>query len=348
MKNSIFRGILTGGGLLLGLWLIFRWLLPLTGPFLLGGLVALLAQPVVRALGRVGLPHKAASPVGVGLTLVFLACLGGLLLQGAVKGLGAVSQGLPDLQRLVGEGMGTLKTFLSQLAAQSPGGVRQVLTRTVDATFSRGQSFLDQAAAWLSGAVGAILGAVPGGTIWAAAALLSAFMLSDRWPGWRKRLLESPFYAHTLRPALGRLRQVAGGYILAQLKLMGITYLIVAAGFAALKIPNGMLIALAVAAVDALPVFGTGTVLLPWALISALQGAWITAGGLLVIYLAALLTRTFLEPRMVARHLGLDPFWTLVSFYVGFRLWGIGGMVLLPFGATCVKALTGEKPTGIS
>ena len=71
-----------------------------------------------------------------------------------------------------------------------------------------------------------------------------------------------------------------------------------------------------------------------------LQGQTWKGLGLLGIYVVALLSRTVLEPRLVGRHLGLDPLLTLAFLYVGYRLWGIFGMILAPMLAAAAKSLT--------
>ena len=88
---------------------------------------------------------------------------------------------------------------------------------------------------------------------------------------------------------------------------------VVAAGFLVLRVPYGFLWAVAVALVDAFPILGTGAVLVPWSLISFLRGDHVRAFALLGIYGAATLIRTVLEPRLVGRHLGLDPLVTLMA-----------------------------------
>ena len=93
-----------------------------------------------------------------------------------------------------------------------------------------------------------------------------------------------------------------------------------------------------VALVDAVPVLGTGTVLLPWALFSLLQRQHLRSIGLLLTYAAAFLTRTILEPKLVGRHIGLDPLLTLIFLYLGYRFWGIFGMLLAPMLAAAAKA----------
>jgi len=95
-----------------------------------------------------------------------------------------------------------------------------------------------------------------------------------------------------------------------------------------------------VAAVDAIPLLGTGTVLLPWALTRLLQGEALIAAGMVGIYLVAVITRTVLEPRFYGRHLGLDPLVMLLFLYFGYRLWGFLGIVISPLLAAATKALT--------
>ena len=109
-------------------------------------------------------------------------------------------------------------------------------------------------------------------------------------------------------------------------------------GVLLLRIPYAPLWAGAVAVVDAVPLLGTGIVLLPWALICLLRRQHLLSVGLLLTYCAAFVTRTVLEPRLVGRHLGLDPLVTLLCLYLGYRFWGIGGMLLAPMLAAAVMA----------
>lgn len=91
--------------------------------------------------------------------------------------------------------------------------------------------------------------------------------------------------------------------------------------------------------------FGHGTILVPWSLICLVQHDTARAIGLLGIYAAASLTRSMLEPRFVGRQLGLDPLVTLISLYVGFRLWGIAGMMLAPLLViTVISGFSSLKP----
>ena len=104
-----------------------------------------------------------------------------------------------------------------------------------------------------------------------------------------------------------------------------------------------VVLALLVALVDAVPVLGTGTVLVPWGAVLMLQGQTLKGLGLLGIWVAAVLTRTVLEPRLVGKHLGLDPLLTLLFLYVGYRFWGILGMIFAPMLAAAGKSILAER-----
>ena len=101
----------------------------------------------------------------------------------------------------------------------------------------------------------------------------------------------------------------------------------------------GAAVGAVVALVDALPMLGVGTILIPWGLIVMLQGNSALGFGLLALYVAASMTRSVLEPRMVGRQLGLNPLTTLAVVYVGYKLWGILGMILAPVLAVTVAQL---------
>ena len=107
--------------------------------------------------------------------------------------------------------------------------------------------------------------------------------------------------------------------------------------------PYAVFWALGVSLVDAFPVLGTGTVLLPWSLVCLLQGDSPRAIGILGIYIAASLIRSALEPKLVGRHLGLDPLITLMALYAGYKLWGIGGMILAPMLAVTATQIVPDR-----
>ena len=104
-------------------------------------------------------------------------------------------------------------------------------------------------------------------------------------------------------------------------------------GLGLLGIPYTLLIAAVTALIDALPVFGTGVVLLPWAAICLLTEDIPRGVGLCALYAAVTLVRSIATPRLLAAGSGTSPLVSLLAMYAGFRAWGVWGMVLFPLGA---------------
>ena len=253
---------------------------------------------------------------------------------------------LPDLETAARTGLALVQTRLLDLAARAPKGIRPLLEDNVRTLLADSGNLLGKLTAWLLGLAGSILAHVPDSALGLGTAILSAFLISAKLPQIRKWLLRR-IPRQQLRSALEsarRMRKVLGRWLLAQGKLMSITFAIVAAGLTLLRIPSGMLWAVLVALVDALPILGTGTVLVPWSVVCFLQGDTPRTLGILGIYITASLTRSMLEPKLLGKHLGLDPLVTLMALYIGYRLWGVGGMILAPLLTGAALQLRREEP----
>lgn len=344
------KSILSLLGIGLGLWLGGKYLLPLCFPFLLGTGLALLAEPVVRFFcGRLRLPRGLAA--GIGVTAVFLGLASLLLLVCAflVREVGMLAGVLPDLTQTARSGIALLQNWLLDLAGRAPQSVRALLEENVTALFSGGTALLDKAFQYVLGLAGAILSHVPDSAISLGTAVISGFMISAKLPRLRKWVLKN-FPREKLRPllqALKRIKTAVGGWLIAQLRLAGVTLGILLAGLLILRVPYAPLWAFGISLVDAFPVLGTGTVLLPWAVICFLQADKARAIGLAGIYVVIILTRSVLEPKLVGRQLGLDPLATLFALYAGYKIWGIGGMILAPMLAvTVAQLMPGSRDPG--
>lgn len=130
--------------------------------------------------------------------------------------------------------------------------------------------------------------------------------------------------------------RACGGYLKAQLILMGVTFVILLAGFAVLGVDTAAFVAFVVSIIDLIPVLGTGTVLIPWAIISLFSGKFFFAAGLVIIYVIAFLIRRLSEPKIVSTQIGLSPLLTLISVYAGYKLIGLSGMILGPILAIII------------
>ena len=119
-------------------------------------------------------------------------------------------------------------------------------------------------------------------------------------------------------------------YIKAQLMLMVIVFAGSVIGLLIIRSQNAFGMAVIIAFFDLLPVFGPGTVMIPWAVIELLQGNIRFAIGLAVVYTIITIGRNIIAPRVVGSQLGMHPIISLLSIYIGYRLLGFFGMIAFP------------------
>jgi len=328
-------------------WLAIRFLLPLFSPFLLGTLLALSAEPMVRFLQKnLHVPRTVSAGIGVSMAFSLLSMLLLCLCAFLLRELGALGRVLPDLGETAKSGFSLVQNWLLQLSSRTPESLQPILRQNVNRFFSDGAALLDKTIGYLLGLAGALLSRIPDSALSLGTAFLSAFLISAKLPRIRRYLLRKipRKWLRCLVDAARRIRQILGCWFTAQCKLVGVSFVILFLGLVILRIPYALLWAGAVCLVDAFPVLGTGTVLLPWSFVCLLQGDTPRAIGLASIYVAVTLTRSMLEPKFLSHHLGLDPLVTLIALYVGFRLWGIGGMILSPVLTVIAIQIT-SKPS---
>lgn len=132
-------------------------------------------------------------------------------------------------------------------------------------------------------------------------------------------------------------------YIRSYSLLMMLTFTELLIGFLILNIPYPGWIALAIAIFDILPILGTGGILLPWSAILCFLANYSLAAGILILYIVITVIRNILEPKIVGKQMGLHPLATLISLYIGLKLFGLAGLVLFP---TTLSVLAGMEREG--
>ncbi|MCH5186055.1 MAG: sporulation integral membrane protein YtvI [Oscillospiraceae bacterium] len=136
--------------------------------------------------------------------------------------------------------------------------------------------------------------------------------------------------ANTFKRVGDEVKKYLGAYVKAQLSIMCVVFVILLSGFYFIRADYALFAALIIAVVDAIPFFGTGIALIPWAVVSFLNSDIQRGIGLTVIYLAVVLTRQLIEPKIISSNIGMHPLVTLMSMYAGYKLFSIGGMILGP------------------
>lgn len=133
-------------------------------------------------------------------------------------------------------------------------------------------------------------------------------------------------------------KHALGGYFKAQFKIMFILIVIMYIGFKILGTKYALLLAILTGLLDVLPVFGTGFILWPWAIIEFILGNYLHSIILLIIYLVCQLVKNILQPKMVGDSIGLNPLATLLFMYIGYKFAGVFGMIIgVPVGLIIVN-----------
>jgi sporulation integral membrane protein YtvI len=173
---------------------------------------------------------------------------------------------------------------------------------------------------------------LPGGIIWTIIFVISLFFMvsqKESLDAAAKKILGAKMTAR-LREFRSECKTYLGGYVRAQILLMFIIFIIISIMLSILRAPFALVVAAATAILDALPVFGSGITLIPLAIVYFIYGNIKLGIGYVVIWLAVILFRRILEPKLVSDKMGLNPLMTLISMYIGYRWWGIIGMLVGP------------------
>ncbi len=305
-------------------------------PFVAGWIIALIAGPLVHFFEeKIKLKRKigGAFVIVVVIALVVLALYGmGAALFRQIAGLiGELPEMLEGMEsdfRRIGEN-------LNQLLARLPGDIQLNLADTEVELDAYLGGFLEIFGSPTIEAAGNFAKRLPAVFIGVIMALLSAYFFVAE----KKQINEwfNKYMPASIQLRLGMVRsslvKSVGGYLKAQLKIEVWMYLLLLAGLGILKVDYFALIALVIAFLDFLPFLGTGTVLIPWAVIRILTAEYKTAIGLLIIWGVGQLARQLIQPKIVGDSIGVPPLPTLFLLYIGYKVGGVVGMILaVPIG----------------
>lgn len=305
-------------------------------PFVVGGVIAWIARPLVRFFEeKVKLKRKAGSAfviiAVIGLVVLFIYLIGAMLVEQLVGLLGSLPQMWAGLEADFAEIARNFSVVYEKLPVDIKTGI-------ADAGQQIG-SVLGEAISGIStptiNAVGNFAKRLPSVIIAVIMALLSAyFFVADRGTvsDWLKKYVPASIQSRFLIMKRSLVKAV-GGYLKAQLKIEVWMYLLLVIGLSILQVEYVLLIALGIAFLDFFPFFGTGTVMVPWAIIKILSSDYKMAIGLLIIWGVGQLARQIIQPKIVGDSVGVPPIPTLFLLYIGYKVSGVIGMIAaVPIG----------------
>lgn len=155
-----------------------------------------------------------------------------------------------------------------------------------------------------------------------------------------KAKMKNSEYAEEFEFFYGRMGKILYTFIRTQLIVMTITMIICSIGLIILRNPYWLLLGVVLGLVDALPVFGTGTILIPWAVVSVICGKYKYAAALLIICFVSYVVREYLEPKLMGKGLGAHPLGMLAAVYAGLVLFGVAGVITGPIAFIFIREIS--------
>lgn len=305
-------------------------------PFLIGWFIAMIANPLVHFLDKKVKILRSFSSIAI-----IVVVLGGIVaaLCWMVSWLGKqvvdLMENLPVLESAMRNQASVLEdkmtSFVEVLPLEISVSINDVGTKLIDYL----AGYIGNISRPMISAAGGFVSGIPSALVYLIVTILSAyFFLTDKEKiGNTVADVMPDSFKEKADLMKSRAARLVGGYFFAQLKIMFLIYVILVIGFLILGVDYAGLIALLVAVLDFLPVFGTGTVLIPWTIVELIMGNYLLGAGMLVLYGVTLLGRQLLQPKLVGDAMGLNPLATLFFMYLGFRFSGITGMILaVPIG----------------
>ena len=305
-------------------------------PFVVGWIVALIANPLVRFLeSRLKVVRRHGSMlVVIGVLALIIGALYAVFSRLFTEA-SELARNLPEVWAYIqAEIRGVGDAIIRGLSFLPDPMEKQVRELATNLDSYIGLLFQNMASPTVE-AAGSVAKSIPSILVNVVVMVLASyFFIAERdrlMALWRRYLPESgkQHMAKMRRDAL----RLVGGYFLAQFRIMFVVAAILAGGFLVLQVPYGLLLAVLISLLDFLPVFGTGTVLIPWAVIKLLTGEYYLAVGMALLYVLTQVVRQAIQPKIVGDTMGLSPLATLFLLYIGFKVSGLGGMILaVPIG----------------
>ena len=326
-------------------YLAARYAAPILLPFLAAFLLSVPVRKGAAWLTKKTGFHPAAGRLLVlllfiALVTVLLVRCGGRLIREAGELVEAGINYLAEPDNLLRRAADKLDELEARILPHSDGIGGAVYDAAAEMLSSALGRLTSAAALW----AGDLIGALPGVLLTSFTGLVALFYFSldyDRIRAGVLRLLPDAWRARC-GAFREKFRLAAGGYARAYGLIFLITYAEVLAGLTLLRCRYAILVSLAVAVVDILPVLGVGTVLVPWSIVCFLTDDVRRGIGLLVLFGVTSVVREFVEPKLLGRCIGLHPLAALLAIYAGFRLGGITGMILFPIAAYFTRAFVGD------
>lgn len=324
----------------IAVYLSFKYLLPLFLPFLVAYFMAWILRPMAGFLHR-----KLRIPLFLGGGIGLIGLIGILgtalffLIKLLLKQLTRLFQNIPIYEAYIHRQFGGICDGFDDYFGFEVGTALNYMSTGVDGIYTKIQTELLPAITEKTFQM--IVGlAVIGGI--ALIVIVAALLWVKDMEEYKAGLRKSEFY-----PEMHKITKKLSETGIAYMKTQGIVISLIAClcvvGLSVIKNPYALIIGIGVAIFDALPVLGSGMILIPWAIVMLISKNFFNAAVLITLYVLCQVIREFLEPRLLGDKLGISPILSLMTMYVGVKLFGVAGIFLGPLGYVVIRTVCSDN-----
>ncbi len=315
---------------------VFYKLAYFVAPFIIALILASLMEPLIGLMiNRINISRKLAAIFSLIIFIGGLGTLLALLISTLIREFISFTKALPKYYAQIEETIDSIIAKGTDIYMWLPDEITDNIGSFISNLSSK---LLDILNSIFTGALETAV-SLPEALVFLIATILATyFMTSDR-----DKILDF-FIKQLPRPwikTITTLRQetfsALFGYIKAQLILMSITFAELFIGFNILRIKYALPLAFIISIIDAFPILGTGTVIIPWALYSFITADFRLGVSLVIIYAIVTIVRQMIEPKILGAQIGVYPLLTLAGIYVGLKIFGLPGLILGPITVLLLK-----------
>lgn len=346
--SSGLKSIIKLIGITVGVYLGFRFLLPLILPFAFAYFLAWIIRPVTESLyKRLKIPRIVGGTVSL---LVLVGVFGTafcLLINILIREAIAFLKNTPIYINNIADKLDSMCGYWDKVFGYECGTIRTFVDDNLESSYNKIKSNIMPALTehMISITIGTVvfLGI-------ALIVLIAAVLIVKDLPEFHRRYDSNNLYKD-VNKVTSKLSEAGIAYLRSQCIIIVIVALICILGLTLLKNDYAVLLGIGIALMDALPILGSGMALVPWAIVKLVDGQIYAAAVLMTTFLVSQVVREVLEPKLIGSRIGIKPIFTLIAMYAGIKLFNIAGFILGPIGLVMITTIyntLNEKSEGVA
>ncbi|HHT56531.1 sporulation integral membrane protein YtvI [Herbinix luporum] len=325
--NDRVKFFIKGIIIILGVYLGFRFILPLILPFIFAYFLAWIVRPVTEFLyKKIKIPRIIGGSISLILLLSIIGTglfyLGNMLIKQALN----FARNIPVYLNVLAGRLDNICSSCDELLGLAAGSVRAIMDENMLSMVNKVKTDMVPGLTAKTlyymvkfiGFIGILL-----------IIFISAVLIVKEVPELKTKYKNTEVY-NDFNKVFSKLAEAGMAYFRSQLLIMAMVAIICVIGLVLIKNQYALLLGLGIALLDALPVIGSGMILIPWSIMMLFDGNIYAAAILITTYLICQIIREVLEPKLIGNRIGVKPLYTLISMYMGLKLFGVAGFILGP------------------